>query len=69
VLENTPTRILDDVERREPGSDFATGFNLVLCAFALGDVPRMRAAFARMLALRIDSQADDERWVPCSSSS
>lgn len=37
---------------------FKTGFNLILCYFALGDRDKMRKAFNKLLS--VDLKADDE---------
>ena len=38
-------------------------FNLLLCQFALGDREKMKKAFLRLLALRLDTAGDDERYM------
>ncbi|KAK7108172.1 hypothetical protein V1264_015957 [Littorina saxatilis] len=40
------------------GPNFKTGFNLILCYFALGDRNKMRAAFQKLLT--VDLKTDDE---------
>ena len=47
----------------EGSADFQTGFNLVLCYYALGDKERMRRGFTRLLSVRqlgMDSEELDE---------
>ena len=58
----------------EGAPDLQTGFNLVLCYYALGDKERMRKGFSRLLSVRqvgvdsdeleqIDSQARMEKHL------
>lgn len=63
LLDQAPVRELGGQEIRLPGKDFASGFNAVVCHFALGDRDRMRKAFQRLLALRTMSTEDDERYL------
>lgn len=39
-------------------ADFKTGFNLILCYFALGDREKMKRAFQKLLT--VDLKIDDE---------
>lgn len=39
-------------------ADFKTGFNLILCYFALGDRDKMKRAFQKLLT--VDLKIDDE---------
>ena len=39
-------------------ADFKTGFNLILCYFALGDREKMKRAFQKLLT--VDLKVDDE---------
>jgi hypothetical protein len=48
------------MEAREPGSDFGTAFNCLLCCFALGDREKMKQTFVRMLTLEL---ADEDRYL------
>jgi intraflagellar transport protein 88 len=40
--------------------DFQTGFNLILCYFALGDADKMKRGFNRLLSIPIQGVAEDE---------
>ena len=46
----------EHVMTEEP--NFRTGFNLILCYFALGDQDKMRRTFERLLS--VDLKIDDE---------
>jgi tetratricopeptide (TPR) repeat protein len=56
-------------------ADFQTGFNLILCYYALGDTERMKRGFTKLLAVPINGMAEDEEEVsrrhtlvsPCAS--
>jgi hypothetical protein len=62
-------------EVRVPGKDFKAAFvfwcicslifsfNLMLCYYALGDRDKMRRTFLRLLSLRLDAGAEDERYL------
>lgn len=40
--------------------DFQTGFNLMLCYFALGDSEKMKRGFSRLITIPIPGMAEDE---------
>lgn len=63
LLDQAPIRELGGQEVKLPGKDFAAGFNLMLCYFALGDRDKMRKGFQRLVALRAASLDDDERYL------
>ena len=46
----------EHIMQEEP--DFKTGFNLILCYFALGDREKMKRAFQKLLT--VDLKIDDE---------
>ena len=46
--------------------DYKTGFNLILCYFALADADKMKHAFRRLLA--VDNKFDDDEKYSASSS-
>lgn len=39
--------------------DIHTGFNLILCYYALGEKDKMKKAFVKLLGVRVESDADD----------
>ena len=49
------------MERKIPGRDMATAFNLLLSYFAVGDVERMRRALKLMLVQRCHVDPEDDR--------
>jgi intraflagellar transport protein 88 len=44
----------------EGSSDIVTGFNLLLCYFALGDVDKIKRSFTKLLAVRVAGYGPDE---------
>ena len=41
-------------------ADFQTGFNLIVCYYALGDEEKMRKGFARLLSIPMPHNSEDE---------
>eukprot|EP00730_Choanoeca_flexa_P000004 TRINITY_DN10001_c0_g1_i2.p1 TRINITY_DN10001_c0_g1~~TRINITY_DN10001_c0_g1_i2.p1 ORF type:complete len:846 (+),score=200.15 TRINITY_DN10001_c0_g1_i2:326-2539(+) len=63
VLEQTPVRDVDGMEQREPGTDYETAFNCILCYFALGERDKMKRGFVRMLSLSLLSDPDGDKYL------
>jgi len=51
------------MEQREPGNDFETAFNCVLCYFAMGERDKMKRGFVRMLSLELLSDPDGDKYL------
>jgi len=47
----------------ESQADFQTGFNLIVCYYALGDPEKMKKWFAKMLTLDIPGMEEDEEII------
>lgn len=53
-------QVMDAVDGEAPeDADYETGFNLVVCYFALGDTELMRRGFLRLLALEPPPTGED----------
>ena len=46
-------------------ADFQTGFNLIVCYYALGDEEKMRKGFSRLLSIPMPHSTEEEvRQIP-----
>lgn len=51
----------EHIMQEEP--DFKTGFNLILCYFALGDRDKMKKAFIKLLSVDLKIE-DEDKYLP-----
>ena len=51
------------MEVKEPGSDFDSAFNCLLCYFGLGDREKMKRGFVRLLSLQLATHDEDDRYM------
>lgn len=63
IVKLSPTKEIGGVERKIPGKDFPTAFNLILCYYALGERERMRRGFEMLLSQELSTEVDDERYL------
>ncbi|EDQ86081.1 uncharacterized protein MONBRDRAFT_11191 [Monosiga brevicollis MX1] len=54
---------MEGMEEREPGNDFQTAFNCILCYVAIGERDRMKRGFIRMLSLQLDGDPDGDKYL------
>eukprot|EP00049_Salpingoeca_infusionum_P015355 m.298032 g.298032 ORF g.298032 m.298032 type:complete len:836 (-) comp15859_c3_seq1:96-2603(-) len=63
IIAQTPVRVLDGTERHEPGRDFESAFNCLLCYLALGERDKMKKGFLKLLSLQCAGLMDEERYT------
>lgn len=63
VLEQRPTKDIGGQERKVPGQDFETAFNVLLCYLAMGDQEKMKRGFQQILQQQLSQREDDERYL------
>jgi intraflagellar transport protein 88 len=63
VLDQRPIKEIGGQERKVPGTDFQTAFNVLLCYLAMGDQDKMKRGFGTILQQRLPASEDDERYL------